>query len=1423
MLDNLGLGIVLTMRDDFTPQANKAVQSMDRMTRKAEEMERDMQRSMSNLQNIMLAGFSLDQVGGKIDKAGRQILGAFESMGRAVVNVNKDFEMYKRTMGTFFKEEAQEALDWGVEFAKKTPFFLGETIQAMNSFKAVGVDVRKQYKGVNGEMKTLMEYVGDLAGINPEQGVSGAMFAVRNLLEGDARSFERRFNIKMSSVLGRKVSKDPEKAMEDFVQVVSKLAPNLMNNLVGSWNQVMANLADSWTFFLWKMGEHGAFDTVKKSIVDLIGVLDSLDMEKVTKPLSDVMTALWKPIDFLIKASSKLAVGFLGFVEKYPLLGKMLIGFVALAGASMVLIGTIMKLAGSFLILGASLSSAIINMKVLKTLKIVNAFSGLGNTIGIASRALGIFGIVTGAVTLGYMKNVGGMRDQAQRLGKDWRLAGDIISRGVSKSFREMADMGDGQVSRLVNSLIKLQLVGTVLGRTLFGKVDENGFLQYTAQEVDNLRAMGLLPFAQTMAMLRGRVTSFAEGFLEGLTSVYKMLKNMLDFVLVPIKAVFETLSKLAPFKALGSIFGVKGEGGILGEEAESQMAQFERLGQIAGSLLGTLLGFKAVKSIGSVLVSPFQSLFGMLSKSKKSLGGFQNDFYSVLDPKTGKTYNPNSMMGRFTRAKNHFGGFLNERSSLPTNRGNGSDFQQAYSSGIPHKFRNHILSQNPNADMSNIYTKRRNPLMEKMFGAKYYSKDAQGNMQSIGSYGGRAMQNRDDQQLRLAMENFQGKGGTIKPLSLNDYIMGKDGNQLTGDAYKQAMRQYHFDRRNHIRMNNQTAMMSNLKGSPLDSLKQQSSNLVAQQEALIQAKMRDPEFRKQAYAHAGIKDSRIFNGADLATDPARRNQRDAILRSYAHRQSDVQGIGRQIGATRNQLSSSDQAIFQARQSKLSQFLFGQRFYTPEMGADGTFHERTVARRGGIFRNPANDMVYRNQGDTSLRGRLGVARDRFNQSRLGQGLAGVRGRMGALGTGAGNLLGRARAGLGAIGGRLGGIAQTPLNMINNQRARLGWGAMTGGGMLKGAGKGVLGVGKGIGKGIGAVGRGAKGLLGGVGRLGMGAMNMLPMAMMLGSFGKMGFNAIKEKGGGDFGAGVKVLQDQIKDMDFGEVFTGFLNSFKETTSAFFPLVRDIFFKIGEAMPVILSQSWEGIKAMGALAFQFISEHGMTILNGFVGMVLGLFNNVWNWLMDSGLQTIGNLVGKAVEWLIGTGVPMIIKALLGIGAWLLTDGLVGLVQICGTIAISMGKALWDGLTGALSGLGNAIGKILIGGLRGVIKGLLPDSIAEQVFKVLGIEGQVDTHHGGLWMSPDEHPAIIKRNETVLPPDKSKKLDEFLSGSGTVGSRAKSQPQQVDNSVNIDKVEIVVQADKLSRADARNQALIILEELKKLQKEKNIRAYI
>src|SRR3712207_7124862 len=74
-------------------------------------------------------------------------------------------------------------------------------------------------------------------------------------------------------------------------------------------------------------------------------------------------------------------------------------------------------------------------------------------------------------------------------------------------------------------SLMKLQLVGTIIKTTLFGDV-VNGELQYTTKELQNLESMGLIPLAQTFALLRGRVSGFFKGLAQGLGTTWGMIKE---------------------------------------------------------------------------------------------------------------------------------------------------------------------------------------------------------------------------------------------------------------------------------------------------------------------------------------------------------------------------------------------------------------------------------------------------------------------------------------------------------------------------------------------------------------------------------------------------------------------------------------------------------------------------------------------------------------------------------------------------------------------------------------------------------------------------------------------------------------------------------------------------------------------------------
>lgn len=1452
MLDSLGLGIVLSMQDNFTPQANRAVQSMNRMTTSAEKMERDMQRSMNNLQNIMLAGFSLNQVGGEFERAGKKILGTFAGITREIVAVNSAFDTMKAQYKTVFGDMAKQKMEWAMDFSIKTPFQVAETSRLMQMMKYQGIDVTKQFQTAGGEMKSLIEYMGDFSTKNMQQGIEGLAYAISNGLGGNWRSLRMRFDMTKQQVDRLKnalASGGQDNFLREFTKLADEITPNAMKNMLGTWGQIMAEMEDTWQVFVYKVGEAGAFDPIKRTLVAVSNMLTRIAGNKDDiQNIADVIKDLWKPVDLVARGFISIVESTTKFALEHPNITKMVAGFMAFNGVMLVLSGTVMKTFGSFLILSTAITSAVANLKVLNTLPTVNAFSGLNLKIGSVIRGLGMFGVMAGVAGLAFKNNVGGMRDKLSNFMDKWGVAKEALDIGFSEVTKGSGAIFSQQLDSHVKKLMRIQTVGKLLFKTVFGKM-ARGELDLTKKELQNVRALGLAPLARTLGDIREGVVNFAKGMEQGLLTAYKIAKEFLDFVLLPIKTVMETISESSTLKSLG----------LSGDESDSRADKLQKMGKLVGTVVGGLMGLKIVKSLSKVILSPFKGLLGMLTKTRvasdslkrslRGIGGATTVGYSAINPATGASVGKyNSLRGRFSRVmhrgregKARIRNFLNQRSELPeTQSSRIKGFDKVKNGTAPTNFTEFMMARG--ADKNGLYTKKSPKLMRALFGTKYYNMNGDGTSNYLGRYGGRLMENRDDFQLRLATE----KNG-VRPPSLQD-LHGRYGGNT--EAWLR-------DRGRFIRQDQSIGDISDIRGSRHSNLIQSLQN---SRERAINNLTGDSNWRSQAYRNAGI-DGRTFNA-----DPEARAR---FLREQASNDPSVRRANSQLRRARG-LAGNNPIYAEERNTRfkrVKQALFGQRIYTPELDGQGRYHERTVARRGGLFRRASNDMVFRDRGDLSLRGRLGRIGSAVGNTAVGQiskGLfndlrsstSGVMNTVRMAGAGMMSRAGNTRVGgfLGKVRRGVGRVAGAPRGFINNQRARLGLAPITRGstrrGLMRGTGRGLLGgaklAGKGVFKGAKLAGRGAvkgvkfagragKGLLRGAGRMGMGMLSMLSPALMLGSLGKMGFDAIASKGGGtgidSFNKGMDKLTKKVKGLDFAEVFNKGLKSGKSMFKSIGRFGVQVFKGLQKSMPSIISKAWTGIKGMAGLAWTWIKENGMSTLTSFANYIKPVLGGIWttlkkwaglawDWITTDGMSKLTTLVGRATEWLIGSGVPMLIRAIKGFGIWLITTGFPNLLGLAVGLAKSIGKGMWNGITGALSGVGTAIGNIMVGGLRGTIKALLPKPLEKPVLKALGLK----YHHGGLWMSPNEHTAVIRKDETVLPPEKSKRLDYLLD---TVENGRKTRSTgndkgQVDNSVNIDKVQVVVQADKLSRADARNQAKMILEEIKKMGKEQEIREY-
>jgi hypothetical protein len=412
--------------------------------------------------------------------------------------------------------------------------------------------------------------------------------------------------------------------------------------------------------------------------------------------------------------------------------------------------------------------------------------------------------------------------------------------------------------------------------------------------------------------------------------------------------------------------------------------------------------------------------------------------------------------------------------------------------------------------------------------------------------------------------------------------------------------------------------------------------------------------------------------------------------------------------------------------------------------------------------------------------------------------------------------------------------------------RMGRGAMSVGRGAFGMARGAVGM---AGRGIGMVGRGI-GMMGGL------AMRAMPLAML----GGMAFSKLKEKGEGSAMAGLKKYQQELKKVDFNAMFSKLKTGGKEAWNIIKDMAITVRTKLKPQLPAILKGAWDGIKAMAGTAWEWIKTDGVKLLGQAWDLIKLIAGKFWNWLWTDGVKILGNvaksamsLLGKAFEWLgdnagkiaravadwvIGTGIPNLIKGVMELGKFIIThipDVLRGLVKIAGGIL----QGLWELVKGIFKGLGSFIGDAIMGAIEGLGDLLLKvlavpiraiPVIGNQVADALGLPSFaigsrylpkdmiIQAHEGEMIVPKSENPYANSRGKIMPTVDNSSSSSTSLFNS----SSSQGGSSNVDNSIKIDKVEIVVQADKMSRADAREQAKMILEELNKMKNEKMIRQY-
>ena len=637
-MDWYGLGIVFQFRDNATSGITRATESLTKLSSSAKAMQTTTTEALSNVEQqmrtfetIQMSGYFIQNLGDSIASVGNSLLQPFISLGTQVTQTGAQFENYRLTLKALYgdAETATAKTNEAMELAAKTPFQLGDVMNSVIGFKAIGVEALDTMEHLTGESRTLLEYIGDLASLRPDIGLDGMLMGIRNLLGGDGgRSLRSRLDMDFEQMLGFEWADTTEGMIEQIVYASQQIANGLMKEMEGSWQHMTSNIEDQWDKFKLSVADAGFFDGVKDTLKYFYEMVDSIDedkMARIGKNISEAFNMIWKPIDFVARKLTDFFGFIINLVETNPLIAKFVTGFVTLAGALTVVSGTVIALGGAFLILVGG-----INLFALQLRMLPSSLSLLVGGLKSALLFMGKFALVGGTLYALWKTDFAGIRtilsNFMQNVYTAFKKSSEIASLGATEMINSLEALDTTTFGGwLTYQLVRLQ----VLWMALVECWNTNELSDDTFQKVQYL---GLLPLISFILDCKARFEAFVQGFLKG----WQMIS---DFAKPILKWLGDRLFDIANF-----FFPIEeGTKNMNTEFGQIDLTKWEQLGQLVGVFaFGLMLAMPLFKvaqfvyNLATGIVGFISSVAGVISTIWGWITGFIGFLATITGLSTG-------------------------------------------------------------------------------------------------------------------------------------------------------------------------------------------------------------------------------------------------------------------------------------------------------------------------------------------------------------------------------------------------------------------------------------------------------------------------------------------------------------------------------------------------------------------------------------------------------------------------------------------------------------------------------------------------------------------------------------------------------------------------------------------------------------------
>jgi len=225
--------------------------------------------------NIVKIGTVVTAVSGIVAGVG---VAAFTKWSMSVLKTTESFRMLEISLYGATKQ--WESVNMVSEFAKKYaaqfPAMYKDIMQAMQSFAYIPALKPMIMKGDVEEMHKMMTIVQGMMTMRPEQGVGGAIYALREAMAGNWRSLQFRFDIPIASIAKsagmtmEEMKRSPAEAVKALKSFIDEfVGADTMAMMAKNLSIQIGNLKDKYEMWMDKLGKTGVYQKVVDYLIKL--------------------------------------------------------------------------------------------------------------------------------------------------------------------------------------------------------------------------------------------------------------------------------------------------------------------------------------------------------------------------------------------------------------------------------------------------------------------------------------------------------------------------------------------------------------------------------------------------------------------------------------------------------------------------------------------------------------------------------------------------------------------------------------------------------------------------------------------------------------------------------------------------------------------------------------------------------------------------------------------------------------------------------------------------------------------------------------------------------------------------------------------------------------------------------------------------